>query len=167
MSTSALPSGPLLAPVLVNVREAKTHLSRLSQQVEAGQEVVIAPPGVLAGAISVSDDFNAPLDDLFVSNLFPIHGARGTSAARHPSGAVVAERRSTPPSSVVSLLQEAGQEVFVSQASLWDMAIKTSLGRLSADLAQVERSIPEQGFRWLSLRNEHPLAPYGPTVRLV
>ncbi|WP_216905455.1 type II toxin-antitoxin system VapC family toxin [Synechococcus sp. CCY 0621] len=71
------------------------------------------------------------------------------------------------PSSVVSLLQEAGQEVFVSQASLWDMAIKTSLGRLSADLAQVDRSIPEQGFRCLSLRNEHQLAPYGPTVRLV
>ncbi|MEA5442359.1 type II toxin-antitoxin system VapC family toxin [Cyanobium gracile] len=71
------------------------------------------------------------------------------------------------PSSVVSLLQDAGQEVFVSQASLWEMAIKTSLGRLSADLAQVERSIPEQGFRWLSLRNEHLLAPYGPTVRLV
>lgn len=62
------------------------------------------------------------------------------------------------PGSVVSLLQEAGQEVFVSQASLWEMAIKTSLGRLSADLAQVERSIPEQGFRWLSLRNEHLLA---------
>lgn len=68
---------------------------------------------------------------------------------------------------MVSLLQEAGQEVFVSQASLWDMAIKTSLGRLSAVLAQLERSIPEQGFRWLSLRNEHQLAPYGPTVRLV
>ncbi|MDM7954461.1 MAG: type II toxin-antitoxin system VapC family toxin [Cyanobium sp. CZS 25K] len=60
--------------------------------------------------------------------------------------------------SVVSLLQETGQEVFVSQASLWEMAIKRSLGRLSADLAQVERSIAEQGFRWLSLRNEHLLS---------
>jgi PIN domain nuclease of toxin-antitoxin system len=38
------------------------------------------------------------------------------------------------------------------------MAIKTALGRLSADLVQVERSIPEQGFRWLALRNEHLLA---------
>ncbi|MEA5442360.1 type II toxin-antitoxin system prevent-host-death family antitoxin [Cyanobium gracile UHCC 0281] len=93
MSTSALPSGPLLAPVQVNVHEAKTHLSRLLQQVEAGQDVVIAragvpiarmvpcrgaaggiaPPGVLSGAISVSDDFDAPLDDLFVSNRFPVH----------------------------------------------------------------------------------------------
>lgn len=62
------------------------------------------------------------------------------------------------PSSVVSLLQEAGQEVFVSQASLWEMAVKTSLGRLSADLVQMECSIPEQGFRWLALRNEHLLA---------
>ena len=60
-------------------------------------------------------------------------------------------------SSVIRLLQEPGQEVFVSQASLWEMAIKTSLGRLSADLVQVERSLPEQGFRWLTLRNEHLL----------
>ncbi len=43
-------------------------------------------------------------------------------------------------------------------ASLWEMAIKVSLGRLSADLARVERSIPQQGFRWLPLRNEHLLA---------
>ncbi|MEA5414889.1 type II toxin-antitoxin system Phd/YefM family antitoxin [Synechococcus sp. BA-132 BA5] len=76
----------------MNVHEAKTHLSRLLQQVEAGQDVVIAragvpiarmvscrgaqvgiaPPGALAGAISLSDDFDAPLDDLFVSDLFPV-----------------------------------------------------------------------------------------------
>ncbi len=44
--SSALPIGPLLAPVQVNVHEAKTQLSRLLQQVEAGQDVVIARAGV-------------------------------------------------------------------------------------------------------------------------
>lgn len=34
---------------------------------------------------------------------------------------------------------EQGEEVFVSQASLWEMAIKVSIGRL-------------QGFRWLPIR---------------
>ena len=54
MESSPLPSGPLPVPVQVD-----------------GQDVVIAPPGGLAGAISLSDDFDAPLDDLFVSMRFP------------------------------------------------------------------------------------------------
>ncbi len=64
----------------VNVHEAKTHLSRLLEEVEAGQEVVIAragrpvarltallperPPrqlGILAGRYNVPEDWDAPL----------------------------------------------------------------------------------------------------------
>lgn len=63
----------------VNVHEAKTHLSRLLQQVEAGEDVVIArdgepvaklvslaktlprQPGRLKGRIRVGDDFDEPL----------------------------------------------------------------------------------------------------------
>ncbi len=64
----------------VNVHEAKTHLSRLLEQVEAGQEIVIAragrpvarlvplaperPPrrlGILAGRYSAPADWDAPL----------------------------------------------------------------------------------------------------------
>jgi len=64
----------------VNVHEAKTHLSRLLDEVQAGQEVVIAragrpvarlvplaperPPrrlGILAGRYAVPDDWDAPL----------------------------------------------------------------------------------------------------------
>ena len=66
----------------VNVYAAKTHLSRLIDRVNAGEEVVIsrhgrpvarlvppndAPPkrklGTLKGKIWVSDDFDAPLPD--------------------------------------------------------------------------------------------------------
>jgi prevent-host-death family protein len=72
----------------VSVHEAKTHLSRLLQRVEAGEEVVIARsghpiarlvpvgptrprvPGRLKGAVSVSDDFDAPLpEELWASEL--------------------------------------------------------------------------------------------------
>ena len=64
----------------VNIHEAKTRLSQLIEQVEAGGEVIIAragspvarlvpivPPrkprrlGPLAGKATIPDDFNAPL----------------------------------------------------------------------------------------------------------
>lgn len=70
---------------MVNVHQAKTHLSQLLQEVEAGGEVVIAragvpiarlvpwrapspavsPPGSMRGRIRLADDFDAPLEDLF------------------------------------------------------------------------------------------------------
>ena len=64
----------------VNVHEAKTHLSRLLAEVEAGEEIVIARHGIpvarlvraearprrlglYAGEIEVGDDFDAPLPE--------------------------------------------------------------------------------------------------------
>ena len=65
----------------VNVHEAKTNLSRLLAQVEAGEEVIIARngkpvarlvsvknrgkrrPGVLRGVITIDDSFFDPLPD--------------------------------------------------------------------------------------------------------
>lgn len=70
----------------VNIHEAKTHLSRLLEVVERGEEVVIAragqpiatltayrrerrkiaPPGSMKGRDwLMADDFDAPVDDLF------------------------------------------------------------------------------------------------------
>ena len=68
--------------VTVNIHEAKTHLSRLLEQVAVGEEIVIAkagkpiarlvpleaPPkkrqlGLLKGKLNVPDDFDAPLTD--------------------------------------------------------------------------------------------------------
>ena len=64
----------------VNIHEAKTHLSRLVDEVAAGAEIIIAKAGkpmarlapistpvrkkhlgLLKGKIKVPDDFNAPL----------------------------------------------------------------------------------------------------------
>lgn len=72
----------------VSVHEAKTHLSRLLQRVEAGEEVVIArggrpvarlvpvaetlprEPGRLKGRVRMGDDFDTPLpEDLWASDL--------------------------------------------------------------------------------------------------
>lgn len=64
----------------VNIHEAKTHLSRLVEDVAAGEEVIIAKagkpvarlvafekpakprtPGALRGRIKIAEDFDAPL----------------------------------------------------------------------------------------------------------
>lgn len=66
----------------VNIHEAKTHLSRLLEQVAGGEEVVIAKAGkaiarlvpleaapkkrqlgLLKGKLKVPDDFDAPMTD--------------------------------------------------------------------------------------------------------
>jgi PIN domain nuclease of toxin-antitoxin system len=52
----------------------------------------------------------------------------------------------------------AGLLAGVTTASLWEMAIKMSIGRLLVDLPELERLIPLQGVRWLPIRNAHLLA---------
>ena len=66
----------------VNIHEAKTHLSRLVDEVAAGAEIIIAKAGkpmarltpiaapvrkknlgLLKGKVKVPDNFNAPMDD--------------------------------------------------------------------------------------------------------
>lgn len=66
----------------VNVHEAKTHLSKLLEQVRQGEDVIIAKagkpvarlvavrqkperrePGSAKGTLSYADDFDAPLPD--------------------------------------------------------------------------------------------------------
>jgi len=61
------------------------------------------------------------------------------------------------PKAVVEKVQGPDTEVFVSQASLWEIAIKRSLGRLQVDLPELERQVPLQGFHWLPIRNVHLL----------
>ena len=65
------------------------------------------------------------------------------------------------PQAVVERVQAPEAEVFVSQASLWEMAIKVSIGRLQLDLPELERQVPLQGFRWLPISNAHLLAVAG------
>jgi len=75
----------------VNVHQAKTQLSKLLQQVEAGETIVIAragkpsaqlvpinanpkglnPPGAMRDQIIIGNDFDLPLDGLFDGSLDP------------------------------------------------------------------------------------------------
>ena len=67
---------------IVNIHEAKTHFSRLVDEVAAGEEIIVAKAGkpaarlvpmatvkskrkfgALKGKIRISDDFNAPLGE--------------------------------------------------------------------------------------------------------
>jgi prevent-host-death family protein len=67
---------------VVNIHEAKTHLSRLIQEAIDGEDIIIArgnqpvvrlvlvasarrerSPGWAAGQVKLADDFDAPLDD--------------------------------------------------------------------------------------------------------
>ena len=77
--------------VTVNVHEAKTQLSRLLLDAEAGETVVIAragkpsaqlvpingqrkglkPPGAMRVQIRIDEDFDAPLDSLFDAAIEP------------------------------------------------------------------------------------------------
>lgn len=70
---------------LVNIHEAKTQLSKLLEQVQAGEDVVIAkagapivrlipyvpprrkvaPPGSMEGEGWIAEDFDEPIDELF------------------------------------------------------------------------------------------------------
>jgi prevent-host-death family protein len=67
---------------VINIHEAKTHLSRLVESVAAGEEVIIAKAGkpvarlvalakpagrrelgLLAGKMAIPDDFDSPLSE--------------------------------------------------------------------------------------------------------
>lgn len=71
---------------IVNIHEAKTHLSRLLEAIEGGEEVIIARAGQPVAALTayrparrriaapgsmngrdwqLTDDFDAPVDELF------------------------------------------------------------------------------------------------------
>ena len=62
------------------------------------------------------------------------------------------------PQAVIERGQAPEAEVFISQASLWEMAINVSIGRLQVDLQELERQVHLQGFRWLPISNAHLLA---------
>lgn len=71
----------------VNIHEAKTHFSKLIEQIQRGEEIVIAkagvpvarlvpyverksairPPGSMKGELWIADDFDAPLPDELLS----------------------------------------------------------------------------------------------------
>ncbi len=56
------------------------------------------------------------------------------------------------------LIQGSDEPVFVSRASLWELAIKATVGKLNFDLRQFCERVPENGFQWLPISEQHLLA---------
>jgi PIN domain nuclease of toxin-antitoxin system len=56
----------------------------------------------------------------------------------------------------LTLVQEA-EEVFISRASLWEMAIKCAMGKLHIDLPRFAQQSESAGFNWLDINNQHIL----------
>ncbi len=48
--------------------------------------------------------------------------------------------------------------VFVSRASLWEIAVKVSIGKLRLDIEKFAANIEKHGFEWLDIRNAHLIA---------
>ncbi|MGZ8216058.1 type II toxin-antitoxin system VapC family toxin [Methylomagnum sp.] len=61
------------------------------------------------------------------------------------------------PEQVSELIQYQAETVYVSRASLWEMAIKISLGKLRMDLEKFIAQIEADGFEWLDIKNAHLL----------
>lgn len=64
------------------------------------------------------------------------------------------------PREAVSQVQVENVKTFISQVSLWEMAIKEALGKIEikGGLGELEQQVSLQGFYWLQLRNPHILA---------
>ena len=56
-----------------------------------------------------------------------------------------------------TLIADGGNEIFLSVASLWEMAIKCGLGKLQIDLSLFCEHIERMGFHWLDITQEHIL----------
>ncbi|OQW67134.1 MAG: PIN domain-containing protein [Proteobacteria bacterium ST_bin11] len=56
------------------------------------------------------------------------------------------------------LIQDSQDPVYVSRASLWEMAIKVGQGKLQLDLRRFCERIQADGFSWLPIENAHLLA---------
>lgn len=56
------------------------------------------------------------------------------------------------------LIQDTQDPVYVSRASLWEMAIKVGQGKLQLDLRRFCERIQADGFSWLPIENAHLLA---------
>ena len=53
------------------------------------------------------------------------------------------------------ILEDTEREVFVSEVSLWEIAIKVRAGRLEVKLSDVERAVDRLGYLWLALTRTH------------
>lgn len=66
-------------------------------------------------------------------------------------------RSAAVPAEARALVEDAANDVLVSRVSLWEMAIKVSVGKLDVDLATFAEQVESDGFSWLPIENHHLL----------
>jgi PIN domain nuclease of toxin-antitoxin system len=59
------------------------------------------------------------------------------------------------PSPTAAAIRDPSNSVYVSAASVWEIAIKTALGKLTADVDEIVRSIVDVGFEELPVTSTH------------
>ena len=62
------------------------------------------------------------------------------------------------PPQAAALIADRGNQVFVSPVSVWEMAIKSQLGKLKADADEVRTAAQHSGFQPLAFTLEHAVA---------
>jgi PIN domain nuclease of toxin-antitoxin system len=55
------------------------------------------------------------------------------------------------------LIEESAEPVLVSRVSLWELAIKSGIGKLEIDLPTFAAQVEAMGFSWLPIENAHIL----------
>ena len=65
--------------------------------------------------------------------------------------------RTKVPPAACELIEGSDAPVYVSRASLWEIAIKINLGKLSVDLPKFCERVAADGFFWLPIENAHIL----------
>ncbi|MGH7438976.1 MAG: type II toxin-antitoxin system VapC family toxin [Polyangiaceae bacterium] len=59
------------------------------------------------------------------------------------------------PDAAAKAISDPDNEVFASAASIWEIAIKAALGKVSADVDEIVDSLPEAGFDPLDVTVDH------------
>jgi PIN domain nuclease of toxin-antitoxin system len=54
-----------------------------------------------------------------------------------------------------ALIADPAHEIFISVVSLWEVVIKSRIGKLQVDLGEMEEAIDGEGFRRLAIAPDH------------
>jgi PIN domain nuclease of toxin-antitoxin system/antitoxin (DNA-binding transcriptional repressor) of toxin-antitoxin stability system len=159
----------------INIYAAKTHLSRLIDQVNADEEVIITlhgrrlrawcPPRRQGRASSGCFKVRVtgwPTISMLRCRTTSLTCSRGKRRNREPRSLEAAFvwsqlEPSRLPARLRAILIDPAHSVHVSAASIWEVAIKSGLGKLSFPLDQLAAIIDDAGFSDLPVISGHAL----------
>ena len=81
----------------------------------------------------------------------------GAAASGYPRLALVVDGRPKASEECPAIIANSGNDLLVSLASLWEIAIKAALGRLEVELDDLEQNVAANGFRSLAINYRHAL----------